>query len=110
MRPPWSDGLPPGAEAAKRACALDAIARGAMRTRASGLGVGGENGATSKAPQPVAPLEPIPLPAEVKALASDWPAPPPATLAAELCPGGANHCGGDYVCIDLTLVNPAFKG
>ena len=104
-------GFATGTEAASRASALNAIARGAMRTRASGLGPGGEEGAASEAPRPVTPpLEPTPLPAEVKAFASDWHAPPPATLAAELCPGGAKHCGGDYVCTDLTLVNPAFKG
>jgi hypothetical protein len=101
-----------GDEAAKCAGALQAIARGIMRTRASGLGTGGEDGSTSirGAQRQAVCLAPHPLPAEVVALSSGWDAPPPATLAAELCPGGADYCGGDFVCIDLTMVNRAFLG
>jgi hypothetical protein len=81
-----------------------------MRTRASGLGAAGGGIDSEAATENSIPLAPHALPQHVKAQASDWPAPPSATLGAELCPGGDRHCGGDFLCIDLTLVNPAFQG
>lgn len=105
-------------EVGLRVHALHVIARGGMRLRsasASHSHQGHDAGVEqillelSNIPMAVTPyLRPQPLPAAIRALPHSTL--PPLTLAAELCPGGAKHCGGDLLFPLLTLTNPLLQG